>query len=81
MQLDPLNPGDYVRIKHIRIKPRDDKPKHYEIDQGIVISSEANNFMGNQTCYDCTILSGKTQGLVSYSLEFPQVAEVIHEAR
>ena len=81
MQLAPLNPGDYIRIESVVIRPSADESPRRKIDRGIVISSEPCGFMGKYTRYGCTILSDKTQDLVRYDLEFPIVSEVIHEAR
>jgi hypothetical protein len=80
-----MKPGDYIVIKSMKLVTRKDKrgfEEHgVELDRGLVVGVHACGFAGSVTLYGCTLLS-QDQGvtLKTWDLEWPLVAEVLHEA-
>ena len=80
-----MKPGDYVVIKRMKMVTRKGKrgfEEHgMELDRGLVVGVHECGFAGSVTLYGCTLLS-QDQGvtLKTWDLEWPLVAEVLHEA-
>lgn len=80
-----MKPGDYVVIKRMNLLARKGKKRFHqtpeELDRGLVVGVHECGFMGSVTLYGCTLLSQDHGNVLkTWNLEYPLVAEVLHEA-